>query len=122
MIATTIEQGKRLIKLGILRESADMIHWKLKGKDEYQLDNINWIDSVNTLRKRGLVGFDEYEIDIFPAWSFSKLFLSLKGEMRDNLSFVDSKWNITTYKFSKLKIISFSDFFDCFVYYLKYLR
>ena len=55
---TSIEQSKKLLELGLNPESADMIHWKMPEDEYYEHENIIWIDSVNMLRRKGLVGFD----------------------------------------------------------------
>lgn len=70
---TSIEQSKNLLELGLNPESADMIHWKMPKDEYYEHENIIWIDSVNTLRRKGLVGFDETRMEIIPAWSLSTL-------------------------------------------------
>lgn len=70
---TSIEQSKKLLELGLNPESADMIHWKMPEDEYYEHENIIWIDSVNMLRRKGLVGFDETRMEIIPAWSLSAL-------------------------------------------------
>ena len=70
---TTIEQSNKLLELGLNPETADMIHWKMPKDEYYEHENIIWLDSVNTLRRKGLVNFDETEMEIIPAWSLSAL-------------------------------------------------
>lgn len=70
---TTIEQSKKLLELGLSPESADMIHWKMPKDEYYECENIIWLDSVHTLRRKGLVDFDETRMEIIPAWSLSIL-------------------------------------------------
>lgn len=70
---TSVEQSKKLLELGLNPESADMIHWKMSRDEYYEHENIIWTDSVNTLRRKGLVSFDETRMEIIPAWSLSAL-------------------------------------------------
>ena len=73
-IATTVEQSRKLyIDYNIDPITASFVLWKLKSGDEWNLEVMNWTDCINKLRRKGLVGFDETEIDVLPAWGFTDL-------------------------------------------------
>lgn len=76
--ATTIEQSKRLIALGVKPETADMTHHYLHLTDSYELKDIEFSgimhlqESLNKNPVLGRSGDDLYAKDI-PAWSLHRL-------------------------------------------------
>ena len=76
--ATTIEQSKRLIALGVKPETADMTHHYLHSTDSYELKDIEFSrimhlqELVNKKPVLGRSGDDLFAKDI-PAWSLHRL-------------------------------------------------
>lgn len=76
--ATTIEQSKRIIALGVKPETADMTHHFLHSIDNYELKDVEFSRIMHlqeTLNKKpvlGKSGDDLYGKDI-PAWSLHRL-------------------------------------------------
>lgn len=76
--ATTIEQSKRLIALGVKPETADMTHHFLNSIDNYELKDVEFSrimhlqEMLNKKPVLGKNGDDLYAKDI-PAWSLHRL-------------------------------------------------
>ena len=63
MIATTIEQSKKLMELGLDINSADMYWWNCHG---FRL-------SANPYTEEVKKGFESHQLECIPAWSLSAL-------------------------------------------------
>lgn len=76
--ATTIEQSKRLIALGVKPETADMTHHFLNSIDNYELKDVEFSrimhlqEMLNKKPVLGRSGDDLYAKDI-PAWTLHRL-------------------------------------------------
>ena len=74
---TSIEQSKRLLALGLKKETADMVHCPLHMSEEhiYYLDPEVLIGSL----RESVVANDEGYEDYIPAWSLSRIRELLKN-------------------------------------------
>lgn len=70
MIATTIEQSRHLLELGLKAETADM-YWERGYLDTHQESN----DELRELTEP--IDFNEHLLSLVPAWSFGALYLLL---------------------------------------------
>lgn len=60
-IATTIEQSERLIALGLRKETADMVHYRLSSMNAWGILAMSWRDDCEGRRC------------YYPAWSLNRL-------------------------------------------------
>ncbi|MBO5700363.1 MAG: hypothetical protein J6R57_02965 [Bacteroidales bacterium] len=76
-ICTSVEQSKRLLELGLKKETADMYLTNMSKKgiaytDDWQIGSIPYKDVMNFWEERGLQ-LGETSWEIIPAWSLHRL-------------------------------------------------
>lgn len=76
MIATTVEQSKKLIELGLSADTADMHYWEAEGKEYLYIGKCSDINGT-------------------PAWSLSKLLELMPFPILHNT--LSNKWRCTIY-------------------------
>lgn len=102
-VCTTKEQSKRLVKLGLKKETADMtLHYE-RATEDYELQNIPF-SRIMRLREKlnkrpilGRSGDDLYAKDI-PAWSLHRLMeIVMKGDKLGCITHNIHQNNVATY-------------------------
>lgn len=83
-IATSVEQSKRLLELGIKKETADMHITNMSSKginytDDWQIGTIPYCDVMSLWDSKGLQ-LEKTAWSIIPAWSLDCLIHMVKGK------------------------------------------
>ena len=85
-ICTSVEQSKRLLELGLKKETADMHITNMSSKgvnytDDWQIGSEPYKDVMNFLEERGLQ-LGETSWEILPAWGLHRLVkIMFKGDI-----------------------------------------
>ncbi len=80
-VATSVEQSKRLLELGLKKETADIHMTNMSGKginytDDWQIGSISYCDAVSFWDSTGLK-LEKTAWSIIPAWSLHRLLCML---------------------------------------------
>lgn len=101
-ITTSIEQSKRLLELGLKKETADMYITIMSSKgvnytDDWQIGSISYCDAMSFLDSKGLQ-LEKTAWSIIPAWSLHRLIeITMQGDKLGCITHNIHQNNVATY-------------------------
>lgn len=111
-ICTSVEQSKRLLKLGLKKETADMYITDMSSKglnytDDWQIGSISYYDVMSFWDSKGLQ-LEKTAWSIIPAWSLHRLMeIAYKGDILGCVALNFHERNIGAYYEQVIKVIEY---------------